>query len=168
MSMSLYAITAKYQQAFYALADSDLPDECIDDTLEGMEGELVEKCQNVLAYALNLEAEAKALKEIEANVARRRKAKESQAEHMRKYLMENMAKSGITEIRALDNSFIAKLYIGRDESVVIDDESVIPMDYKREIPVSYQPEKTLIKKAIKDGFDVPGAHIVRKDQLKIK
>jgi len=168
MSMSLYTITAKYQQAFYALADSDLPDDCIDDTLEGMEGELVEKGQNVLAYALNLEAEAKALKEIEANVARRRKSKESQADHMRKYLMENMAKSGITEIRALDNSFIAKLLIGRDESVVIDDESQLPMDYKREIPASYQADKMLVKKAIKDGYDVPGAHIEKRDRLEIR
>jgi hypothetical protein len=71
--------------------------------LEGLEGELIAKGQNVLAYALNLDSEAAQLKELEAKIAKRRKAKESQAEAMRFYLRRNMAADGITEIRAIDN-----------------------------------------------------------------
>lgn len=164
---SLYALASNYQQAFFTLADSEFDAETVDATLEGLEGELVEKAQNVLAYALNLDADAVALKELESRIARRRKAKEAQAEHMRNYLKINMAASGITEIRAFDNSFVAKLQIGRDESVVIDNESAVPMEYKREIPVSYQVDKALAKRAIHDGHNVPGLHIEKKDRLVI-
>lgn len=167
MQTSLYALSATYQQAFFALADSEFDIETIDNTLEGLEGELVEKAQNVLAYALNLDADAAALKELEGRIARRRKAKEAQAEHMREYLKANMAASGITEIRALDNSFIAKLQIGRDAAVVIDDVTAIPTDYMREIPATFAPVKADILKAIKEGYDVPGAHIERRDRLVI-
>jgi len=34
--------------------------------------------------------------------------------------------------------------------------------------VKVEPDKTLIKKAIKDGFDVPGAKLVQKDRLVLK
>lgn len=34
--------------------------------------------------------------------------------------------------------------------------------------IGYAPDKKLIKKALDDGFDVPGARIVKKDRLEIK
>jgi hypothetical protein len=168
MSITLYEIADKYTQAFYALADSDLDNETIDDTLEGLEGELVEKGKAVTAFCLNLDAEIEAMKSAEKRISGRRKAMENKRDRLKEYLKQNMARCGISEIKANDGSFVARLYIGRDESVVIDDESAIPMDYKREIPASYEPEKMLIKKAIKEGFAVPGAHIEKKDRLEIK
>lgn len=164
---SLYALAVNYQQAFYSLADSEFDAGTIDATLEGLEGELIEKAQNVLAYALNLDADAAALKELESRIAKRRKAKEAQAEHMRNYLKINMAASGITEIRALDNSFVAKLQIGRDSAVVIDNQAALPANYLREIPATFTPDKTLISKALKDGASVPGAHLEKRDRLVI-
>lgn len=166
--MNLYALSTQYQQAFLALADSDFDEQTIADTLEGMEGELTVKAQNVLAYALNLDAEVAALKEVESRIAKRRKAKEAQAEYMREYLKQNMARAGITEIRAIDNSFVAKLHIGRDSAVVIDDASRVPADYMREIPAKMEPDKALIKRAISDGATVRGAHIEKRDRLEIK
>jgi DNA polymerase II small subunit/DNA polymerase delta subunit B len=168
MSITLYDIADKYTQAFYALADSDLDNETINDTLEGLEGELVEKGKAVTAFCLNLDAEIEAAKSAEKRISARRKAMENKLDRLKEYLKQNMARCGISEIKANDGSFIARLYIGRDESVVIDDESAIPMDYKREIPASYEPEKMLIKKAIKEGFAVPGVHIEKKDRLEIK
>lgn len=168
MSLSLYVMADQYTQAFYALADSDFDNETIDDTLDGLEGELVEKGKAVVAFSLNLDAEIDAMKVAEKRIADRRKMLENKRDRLREYLKMNMARCGITEIKANDGSFIAKLYIGRDEAVVIDDESAIPMDYKREIPVSYQVDKALIKKASKDGFVVTGAHIEKRDRLEIK
>jgi hypothetical protein len=167
MSITLYDIADKYTQAFFALADSDLDNETINDTLEGLEGELVEKGKAVSAFCLNLDAEIEAMKSAEKRISARREAMENKRDKLKEYLKQNMARCGISEIKANDGSFVARLYIGRDESVVIDDESAIPMDYKREI-VIYQPEKVLIKEAIKEGFAVPGAHIEKKDRLEIK
>ncbi len=167
MSLSLYTISSQYQQAFMALADSDMPEDCINDTLEGMEGELVEKGRNVAAFWLNLGAEIEAMKSVEKRLYERRKAAEARQERLKNYLSKNMAACGITEIKADDGTFTARLYIGRDESVVIENAQTIPSDYMRE-KVTHEPDKVLIKKAIEDGYEVPGAHIDRRDRLTIK
>lgn len=166
--MNLYTLTTEYTQAFLALAESNYDQQTIEDTLAGLEGELVAKGQNVLAYALNLDAEAAALKEMETRIAKRRKSKELQAEHMRNYLKRNMAMAGITEIRALDNSFVATLQIGRDTAVIIDNSRDVAGDLCRHIPESWEPDKAAIKKAIEAGEEVEGAHLVHNDRLVIK
>lgn len=167
MGISLYQLSAHYEHVFNRLADSDLPDEVIDDTLEGIEGELVEKGRNVAAFFLNLGAEIEAIKGAEARIAAHRKALENKQSRLKEYLKQNMSRCGITEIKANDGSFAAKLYIGRDEAVVIDDEGQLPKDYLRE-KVTYTADKTLIKSALNDGFDVPGAHVEKRDRLEIK
>ena len=147
------------------MADSDLPDEVINDTLEGMEGEIVEKGKNVIAFMLNLEAEAEAMRSAEKRIAERRQSIQKKVERFKEYLRFNMERTGITEITANDGSFKAKLYPNRDESVVIDDESKLSGNLMR---VKKEPDKTVIKAAIKEHGFVEGAHIERKSRLEIK
>lgn len=165
MSISLYHMAEQYQQALIALSDPELPEEVVADTLEALEGELVQKGQAVAAFALNLGAEIEAIKAVEKRISERRKALEKREQRMRDYLRDNMERCGITEIKAVDGSFTAKLAKGRP-SVVVDDESLIPDDssyvrWKREV------SKTAIAEAIKNGQDVPGAHIEIKPSLRL-
>lgn len=154
-NLSLYSMTDQYQQAFLDLADSDIPENAINDTLEALEGELTIKAANVAAFALNLEAEAEKIKAAEERIAARRKAYEAKAKRIRTYLKENMERAGIKKIEALDGSFCATLTAPR-ASVVIDDESVIPEELMR---VVRSPDKSLIAAALKDKQDIPGAHL---------
>jgi hypothetical protein len=87
------------------------------------------------------------------------------AERAKESLKYVMQVSSTTKIESTDKTFKAVLSKGRDESIEVFDEKQIPADYMREIPVSYSPDKTLIKKAIKDGYEVPGAKLVAKDRL---
>lgn len=87
---------------------------------------------------------------------------------LRRYLQDQMKRTGTTEISANDGSFKARLLVERDASVEVFEEGLLPVDYMREIPASYAPDRKLIKKAIDEGFDVPGARIVKKDRLEIK
>lgn len=165
MGISLYHMTAEYQRALAELTDADLPDEVVADTLEALEGELIQKGQAVAAFALNLSAEIDAIKAVEKRISDRRKALEKRADNLREYLRSNMEKAGISEIKAIDGSFTAKLAKGRP-SVVIDDESLIPDDsefvrWKREV------SKTAIADAIKNGQDVPGAHVEVRPSLRL-
>jgi hypothetical protein len=89
------------------------------------------------------------------------------AERIRESLRYAMQVSGAKKIESSDNTFKAALYVGRDESVEIFDQKQIPSEYMREIPVSYLPDKALIKKAIKSGCEVAGAKLVLKDRLTI-
>lgn len=165
MGMSLYHMTENYRAALVDLSDPELPEEVVADTLEALEGELIQKGQAVAAFALNLAAEVEAIKTVEKRIVERRRALENRVERMREYLRANMERAGITEIKALDGSFTAKLAKGRP-SVVVDDESLIPDDsefvrWKREV------SKTAIADAIKAGQEVPGAHIEVRPSLRL-
>lgn len=165
MTMKLYQLADEYQQALEVLDDPELPEEVVRDTLEALQGGLVQKGQAVAAYALNLSAEIEALKAHEKRVAAKRKALEGREEWLRGYLKSNMECCGINEIKAIDGTFTAKLGKGRP-SVVIDDDKLIPDDsefvrWKREV------DKTAIAAAIKNGQEVPGAHLETRPTLRI-
>lgn len=165
MSISLYHMSAEYQQALVALSDPDLPDDVVADTLQALEGGLVQKGQAVAAFALNLAAEVEAVKVVEKRIATRRKSLEGRAEAMREYLRSNMAACGITEIKAVDGSFTAKLAKGTP-SVVLDDESLF-LDDSEFVTWTRSLSKSKIAAAIKDGREVLGAHLETKPSLRL-
>ncbi len=166
--MNLYDISTQYLATANQLADMDIDEQTLADTLEAEAWPVEEKVRAVSAVILNLQAEADMVKGTADRIAKRAKALQSRADALHDYLLINMQRTGITEIKALDGTFKAKLYRERDASVVIDSENLIPADYMREIPARCEPDKVLIKKAINDGYEVPGAHIVKKDRLEIK
>lgn len=166
--MNLYEISTQYLATAQQLAELDIDHQTLADTLEAEAWPVEEKVRAVSAVILNLQAEADMVKGTADRIAKRAKALQSRAEALHDYLLVNMQRTGITEIKALDGTFKAKLYRERDASVVIDSENLIPADYMREIPARCEPDKVLIKKAINDGYEVPGAHIVKKDRLEIK
>ena len=166
--MNLYEISTQYLATAQQLAELDIDEQTLSETLEAEAWPVEEKVRAVSAVILNLQAEADMVKGTADRIAKRAKALQSRAEALHDYLLINMQRTGITEIKALDGTFKAKIYRERDASVVIDSENLIPADYMREIPARYEPDKVLIKKAINDGYEVPGAHIVKKDRLEIK
>ncbi len=166
MGISLYHMTEEYRQALQELSDADLPEDVVRDTLEALGGELIKKGEAVAAFVLNLGAEIDAIKAVEKRISDRRKALEKRADNLREYLRTNMEKAGISEIKALDGSFTAKLGKGR-QSVVIDDEDALPDDSEF-VRWTKAPNKTAIADAIKAGQEVPGARLETKPSLTIK
>mgnify|MGYP002137355545 CR=1 FL=1 len=106
-----------------------------------------------------------AMKDAEEKIAARRKSKENRIARLKAYALANMLATGKTKI---ESPYFVMGLRNNPESVVIDAESQIPADYMREIPASYSPDKTLIKKAIQDGYEVPGCHLTRTQSLQIK
>jgi hypothetical protein len=99
----------------------------------------------------------------------RRKALELRQDKLREYLAFNMKRTGLTELKANDSTFSAKLYIERDASVDIFDEKQIPQEYMtKPKPPKPAPSKTEIRKALDAGKDVPGARVVKKDRLELR
>lgn len=126
------------------------------------------KAAAVTAYVLETERQSDMLKTYAKEVMVRAGTADARVKWLKNYLAQHMAACGITEIRDERGIFKATLSSGRDEAIEVFDEAQIPTDYFREIPASLQLDKTLVKKAIKDGFDVPGAKIVKRDRLTIK
>jgi hypothetical protein len=75
-----------------------------------------------------------------------------------------MLASGITEIKAIDGTFAARIGKGR-ESIVVDDESKLP-DYC--FVVERRVSKTAIREALDSGDAIIGAHIERTPTLTIR
>lgn len=166
-ALKLYELTDEYLQALSALPESGLDAQTIADTLEGLEGTLTVKAQAVLAYCLNLEAEADAVEMAGKRMQARAKALRGQFDSLRGYLHENMTKAGITEIKALDGTFRARI---RDNppSVEVIDEKFIPEQYTRLIPEHREPDKRAIKEAVEAGETVPGVMVRQTTRLEIK
>ena len=162
---ALYLLTQEFREAAEKLADAELPDEVIADTLESLQFPIEEKAKNVAMVIRNLEPSANATKEAADAMILRAKSEENRAKHLKGYLQSAMEATGITKIES--PYFVISLR-NNPESVVIDAESQIPADYMREVPATYSPDKTLIKKAIQDGYEVPGCHLTRTQSLQIK
>lgn len=162
---TLFEVAANYRALAEKLHDTDLDDKTIEDTLESESGDLVEKLTNVGFVIRNIDAEVAAMKDAEEKISARRKSKENRIARLKAYALANMLATGKTKI---ESPYFVMGLRNNPESVVIDAESQIPADYMREIPASYSPDKTLIKKAIQDGYEVPGCHLTRTQSLQIK
>lgn len=162
---ALYEIAAQYRALAEKLHDTDLDDQTIEDTLEAESGDLVEKLTNIGFVVRNIESEIEAMKQAEDSIAKRRKAKENRIARLKAYALANMIATGKTKI---ESPWFVLSVRNNPESVVIDAESQIPEDYLREIPARYEVDKALVRKAIQDGFPVPGCHLTRTQSLSIK
>lgn len=163
---SLYVVADEYLQAVAQLADLDLPPEVVANILEGLSGDLEVKATNVAMFVRNLESMAEQIKAAEGEMAKRRKAIETRAEHVRDYLLSNMQRTGITKIEC---PYFKLAVRDNPPSVVIDDQSAIPAKFMRHPePPPPAPDKTAIKDALKSGEEVAGAHLERKQRLEIK
>ncbi len=165
MNITLYQAAQEVRELLEQIdpETGELPEQ-----LEQARALVATKSKAVSAFILEESAQADMVeahaKELMSRVANTRK----RIKWLKEYLASHMATCGITEIKADDGTFQAKLEHGRDKSVEIFDEKQLPTDFMREIPARYEPDKLLIKKAIADGFEVPGARIIGKDRLTIK
>lgn len=129
------------------------------------------KLRGCAAYVLEEELHIDILKAQVKKLQAKIKALEHSVDWGRNYMATNMKLTGILSVDAEDQTFKAALQLARDASVVIDDDALVPDDYKVEVPAvpaSMKVDKLLISNAIKDGFAVPGARIVKNDRLVLK
>ena len=163
---ALYVLAEDYRNAITQLADLDLPPEVVADTLESMIGDLEVKSTNVAMFVRNLESTAEQIKAAEGEMAKRRKAIETRAQHVRDYLKDNMIRAGISKIECP----YFKLSIRDNPArVVIDDDGILAPEFMRTPePPAPTPDKKAIGEALKAGIEINGAHLERDQRLEIK
>ena len=163
---ALYVLAQDYRAAAEKLADLDLDEQTIADTLEGLSGDLEVKAVNTAMVARNMQGLAAQIKEAEQAMAARRKALESRAERLTAYLLANMQHAGISKIESPHFCLSIK---NNPAAVDINEPGLIPAEFMRQPePPPPSPDKTAIKEAIKAGKEVPGAHLAQGVRLEIK
>ena len=165
-NLTLYDISKDYLQALDAFTDpdADIPLDAAIDTLDGIEGQLQDKAVSVAKFMQNLDATAKAIREAEQQMAKRRKAIENRAQWLRDYLKLNMEAAGITKI---ESPWFRLAIQKNPDAVEITDEALVPDIFKTEV-VTVKIDKPAIKQALRDGAVIPGATLSQSTRLAIR
>lgn len=128
--------------------------------LENLYMERNQKIENVALWIKNLESDVLALKAEKEAFAARQKAAENKVDGLKKWLA--AALQG-------DKFSTAKCAISfrKSEQVDIRDESLLPKEFLKET-ITYKPDKTAIKEAIKAGQEISGCMLIENLNPQIK
>jgi len=154
---SLRELSTELMEVQALALDPEIPPEALQDTLDAMEGMFNEKALRVVHVITNSGSDVDA---IDAEIKRlqdRKKTITNAQVRLKEYLHFNMEATGTTKISG--PLFTITLAKGR-EVAIVDDQDELPEDYTNTKTV-VTPDKRLILKALKDGAEVPGAHIER-------
>ena len=128
--------------------------------LEALQMERESKIENVALWVKNLKALTSAIKAEKDALAEREAIHKAKIESLSKWL-----------VGALDGTKFetpkVKISFRNSEAVEIVNESDIPAEYMRE-KVQTAPDKTAIKEALKNNFQIPGAILVQNKNIQIK
>ena len=154
---ALYVLAQEHHALAERLADMDLDEATIDDTLEAEAGALEAKATATAMVVRNIEAAAEAIKDAEGQMKRRREAMEKRAESLRRYLLANMLHAGIKRV---EHPMLTLAIKGKAPRVQIIDEAQVPAEFFDQPPAP-PPKLSLsrIGAAIKAGREVPGAKL---------
>lgn len=161
----LYEIAGDARAIYEKLMDMDADEQTIADTLEA-ETDMVPKVQSYGFVIRNMEAMRAAVSAEAERLTLRARVMEKRENALRQRLLDAMIHSGVKKV---DHPQFTISVRDNPESIDIFDERQIPADYMIDPkPPAPKPSKALIKQAIQDGFEVPGARKIRTQRLDIK
>lgn len=162
----LFVLAQDYRAAADKLADLDLDEQTIADTLESLSGDLEAKATATAMVCRNMQALAVSIKDAEQAMAARRKALEARAERLTAYLLGSMQHAGIQKIECPHFTLAVRQ---NPAAVTINEPGLIPVEFMRQPePPPPAPDKKAIGEAMKAGREVPGAHLSRGVRLEVK
>lgn len=147
----LYEIANDYAK----LMDSDFEPDAIADTLEGMEGELTDKIEQLLAICKNESSYAERLKEEAKSLNERAAVIQNKIENIQSYIASSLETIGKKKIRAGLHQVTLR---APSECVEITDASALPAEYV-EYDTIIKADKLAIKHQLKAGKPVAGAQL---------
>ncbi len=166
--MTLYEIDAKIQAFIDKMTDAideetgELKD--IDPAeLEELNEAREKKLENIALYIKNLDAEAEAIKKEEKALKERRERDEKKAERLRKLLTESLQNADQPNFETSR----CQVSFRRSDAVIITDQDLLDEKYIK-VKTTTEPDKTLIKKDLKAGMIMDGAHLEERQNIQIK
>lgn len=152
--MQLYEITENLKQINEMIDQGVDPDQ-LQDALGDVNEAFEEKAKHILFVMRNLQSSIDMCKAEEKRLSESRKAMENQLAGIKEYLMLNMKESGISKI---DNGVIKASYVKPKPILVLNNEDLVPDEYKK-IKVTSSIDKKTLLDSLKDGNTIEGAEI---------
>ena len=162
---SLYELTSELLQLFDMARDEDVDPECLEDTMDMVQGTFVEKADGYGKVIQQLTAEAESIDQEIKRLQARKKRILTNIDRMKSHLQNAMEVTGLRKFQAVLFSFAIRAC---PPKVVIDEVFIenIPDEYL----VYDQPtiDKLKIKEDLKAGKDLGGlAHLEAAEVLSI-
>ena len=161
--MTLYEIQSQYVEFLQMIADGDVPEEAIKDTLDSLQGELDEKVDNIASYIKNLSSEAIAIREEEKALAERRQAKEAKIDNLKAYLSNALLLLGRDVVETPRN----RVSFRRSKSLSFTPEAIDALGGEW-FKVTKELKKKELADAIKAGESFDGICLQEKKNIQIK
>lgn len=130
------------------------------DELDNLKMAREQKCENIALYYKNVAAEAEMVKAEAKNLTERQKRLENKAESLKKYLAYALGGEKFSTPKVA-------VSFRKSESVLVKDEHLVPDKYC-EFTTVRKPNKTNLKKALKDGEEIMGVELVEKQNVSVK
>lgn len=164
--MNLYDLSLEFRAAADKLADLNLDEQTLLDTLESLSGDLDTKVLNTVALSRNMDATAKAIKEAEAEMAKRRQALENRVARLKDHILASMMVAGIHKI---ESPYFRISVRDNPPAVEIYEPGLIPAEFMRQPePPPPAPDKKAIAEALKSGREVAGCKLTVGKRLEIR
>jgi hypothetical protein len=152
----LYELSDQYRGLMRLIDSGEVDPQALEDTLEGLQGDIQAKGAGTLAVLANLAAGITAYDNEIKRMQARKKTLERNRAWLKNYLRDNMQACGIQRIES--ELFTATL--GLPPIVCeIYDEDLIPDEFVEVVPEVKKYPKATILKALKEGREVPGARL---------
>lgn len=153
----LYEISADFERVLDMCYDETASNEEIQTVLEQLEGELAEKVGNGIAVIQTLKATADATNAEIQRLTQYKRSLESRVNFLKVYYLDHLTRIGKTKVMTARGAMtISKA--GGLKSLKIEDEELIPMEFKRVVS-STIIDKDALRTALERGKEVSGARL---------
>lgn len=151
----LYKIADDYKALVALVETGEATQEMIADTIEGVEGMLIEKAENIVHIANDYSRSIEAIDNEVKRLNDMKKTLKNQQDSLKEYLRLNMERTGIDKIECP----LFKITLRKDSKAAqINDESALPDDYVT-VKTTITPDKRKILADLKNGVKIDGAEL---------
>ena len=151
--MSLFEMSNTAKQLYELLESGDIDEQILLDTMESIGASA--KLEDYVHVTKSFEAEIAMYDAEIKRLTENKRLLQNRIEYMKDKMVEYMQATG----RKTANAGTFKLTMRENKSCEIENIDLIPLQYMREIPAKFEPDKNAIKAALKSGKQVSGASL---------
>ena len=156
---SLFTISQDFKSLYDMANDAENEDmEALAELFSEVETSLSDKLDNTIYVIKELDSDAEALKAEAKRLTDKAKALENKGKYLKELMLGAVKASGVEKLKSDKFSY----YIKRTEVLNVVSEDNIGREFFR---IKKEIDKTVLKKAIKDGLIVDGVSIVENESL---
>ena len=149
--MTLFEMSNAARQLYELLDSGEIDESILQDTMESIGAS--QKLEDYIHVQKSFEAEIAMYEAEMARLKENKRILENRVEYMKSKIIDYMKATG----QKSANAGTFKLTMRENKSCEITNESEIPLEFLREVPAKYEPNKKAILAKLRSGEQVSGA-----------